>query len=680
MFFMLIVVQIMKTNPISPFPHKGLLDMMHGLTHGVIAAVFILSGLNGDTARGQESARGNDTQGAEVLTRGPVHEAFAGIVSFNPEPGDIVEKAPPAAIEELPPEERPEGDHITWIPGYWAWDDERNDFLWISGTWRALPPGRQWIAGYWAKADNGYQWISGYWADATVQETTYLPKPPVTVETGPNVKAPSRDYGWTPGSWVWHTERYAWRPGYWVEGRSDWDWIPAHYVWTPRGYVFVDGYWDYGISRRGVLFAPVYIQSGSYSRPGYSYSPFVAINLLAFMENIFLRPRYHHYYFGDYYDSRYEKRGYYSPFVFQSNRYGYDSVYSHQRWQHRKDRDWERNFETSYQYRRDHESARPPRTWVAQMGLSPDAQQPASRMARSFDQMARAKDGPVRFQKVPGKERQKLAQLGHDIQRSRDGRRMLETRVSEATEGKSGQEIKPTRVKLPKSPIVGKPASSLDRKLAPPKPQRTPVLTPKVEPKSPETDHESDADKTRPKGKPENDKSQQKPSRGRNDVTPPEKVKQPEPEPKVTEPKEKPESKIKEPKEKSEPKVKDLKEKHERRQEPREPDVRKEPAKEQEQATTGRTQIPSRGKAGPPAKPREEPQRPSAKSERKVKSQPQRPEKDEEPAKTRRSSPLKTKFTEKPQKETEKPRGKGGSSTEEDDEKSAEKNSRKGPR
>ena len=42
-------------------------------------------------------------QGVQVLTRGPVHEAFAGMVTYNPEPGIVVTKAPPAAIEEIPP-------------------------------------------------------------------------------------------------------------------------------------------------------------------------------------------------------------------------------------------------------------------------------------------------------------------------------------------------------------------------------------------------------------------------------------------------------------------------------------------------------------------------------------------------------------------------------------------------
>ena len=93
--------------------------------------------------------------GVQVLTRGPVHEAFAETVTFDPEPGIVVPKSPPAAIEELPPDQKPEGANVAWIPGYWAWDDERNDFLWVSGIWRDLPPGRQWVPGYWGQSEKG---------------------------------------------------------------------------------------------------------------------------------------------------------------------------------------------------------------------------------------------------------------------------------------------------------------------------------------------------------------------------------------------------------------------------------------------------------------------------------------------------------------------------------------------
>lgn len=83
-------------------------------------------------------------QGVEVLARGPIHEAFASLTS-EAAPSKPVPRKPPAPIEELPPEEKPDGD-VLWIGGYWAWDDDRNDFLWVSGTWRKAPP-RQAVGG-----------------------------------------------------------------------------------------------------------------------------------------------------------------------------------------------------------------------------------------------------------------------------------------------------------------------------------------------------------------------------------------------------------------------------------------------------------------------------------------------------------------------------------------------------
>jgi hypothetical protein len=416
-----------------------------------------------------------DEAGAEVLTRGPVHEAFAGVISYDSVPGIVVTAAPPTLIEEIPPGERPIGDDVTWIPGYWAWDDERNDFLWISGIWRALPPGREWIVGYWGDTTEGYQWTSGYWADVTTTETTYLPAPPRSVEEGPNIAAPSRNHGWTPGCWIWSQERYAWSPGYWAEGRSDWDWIPAHYVWTRRGYVFVDGYWDHTVQRRGVLFAPVYFDRDVYTRPSYSYSPSVVINLATFVSHLFLRPRYDHYYFGDYYAPRYQENGYYSSFSYQSSRRGYDPVYAHQRWENRDDRDWERSQERDYQFRRDDESARPPRTWAAQRLMDNgrgDVRQNRSMMATSLNQMSKREGSSTRFQSVAQEDRQALAQRGKEVQKSRDERRVLESKNTNGP--REGGQSKALRVPSAKSPIAAKARKDRGKKDSPPEPQRAP--------------------------------------------------------------------------------------------------------------------------------------------------------------------------------------------------------------
>jgi hypothetical protein len=499
---------------------------------GCLAAVLVvIIGISWDMAICRAQQPNNDVPGAQVLTRGPVHEAFAGMVTFNPEPGIVVTKPPPDVIEEVPPEERPEGANVAWIPGYWAWDDERSDFVWVSGTWRALPPGREWMAGYWGKTTQGYQWISGYWADATARETTYLPPPPATVEVGPNIAAPSMDYGWTPGCWIWYQGRYAWRPGYWALGRADWDWMPAHYVWTPRGYIFVGGFWDYPVERRGLLFAPVYFESGVYSRRGYYYSPTIVIDLAVFTDHLFLRPHYQHYYFGDYYAASYYQGGFYASFSFQSSRYGYDPIYSHQRWEHRQDREWERRVEASYQYRRDHETARPPRTWAAQRIINPrtaESQQNRVLVATSIDQLVKRKESPMRFQPVARDERQKLVQRGQEVQKSRDQRRTLEAKVVDTSVRKPGGVFEPAKVKLPRSPIVAKPANQLGRNLTPPKAQQAPKPDLKFQPKSEPPGRQPNVDRSNPQSQPRKPEPEKKPTPGRSEVAPRERQVQPE--------------------------------------------------------------------------------------------------------------------------------------------------------
>lgn len=539
------------------FSNRGRVFPARRTAQGYLSAGLIaLIGIGGDLALGQAQSPGDDVPGAEVLTRGPVHEAFAGMVTFNPEPGVVISKAPPDVIEEVPPEERPAGDNVSWIPGYWAWDDERSDFLWISGTWRALPPGREWLAGYWAQTAQGHQWISGYWADATVRETTYLPPPPATVEVGPNIASPSEDYGWTPGCWIWYQGRYAWRPGYWAQGRADWDWIPAHYVWTPRGHIFVGGYWDYSVERRGILFAPVYFAPVVYARRGYHYSPTIVISLGVFNDHLFLRPRYHHYYFGDYYAPSYHQVGFYASFSFQSSRHGYDPFYSRQRWEHRGDRDWEHRAQASYQHRRDHETDRPPRTWAAQRNIRPDTtatQRNRMPLATPIDQLATRKDSPMRFQPVAREERQQLAQRGQEVQKSREQRRTIEARAVEPTiptpgrsieptsrtpgrsfeptartPGRStepaaqapGRSIEPAKVQTPRSPIVARPASQLGRDQTPPEAQQAPKPDLKVQPKAEPATRQPGGDRSNPRPQPRRPESDGRPTRGRSEAAP----------------------------------------------------------------------------------------------------------------------------------------------------------------
>lgn len=414
-----------------------------------------------------------DAAGEQVLTRGPVHEAFAGVISYHPEAGIPVAKEPPEAVEEVPPGEKPEGENVTWIPGYWAWDDERNDFLWVSGIWRALPPGRQWVPGYWGKSGDDYRWTSGYWADTAATTTTYLPvAPPATLEAGPNIAAPSQDMVWIPGCWVWARRHYAWSPGYWTAAQADWEWSPDYYVWTPRGWVFVDGYWDYSVERRGVLFAPVYFEPRWREHRDYRYSPRIVIDLAVLPNHLFLRTRDQHYYFGDYYAASYSSRGFYASFAYQSHGYGYDPIYAHQRWEHREDKDWEKHFESRYQNRRDHENVRPVRTWAAQKSAPKIAAHDENKpVAMPYEQLSRRPDPQRRFQPVAADEEKRLGQRGQEVKKSREGRRNLEANPRNHVGQKAQSDGEPATLELPRSPIVSKPVVPENgRDRAPPRP------------------------------------------------------------------------------------------------------------------------------------------------------------------------------------------------------------------
>jgi len=254
--------------------------------------------------KGPGEPAGDDSH--DVLTRGPIHEAFAEQYNSDPAEGLVIAKAPPEPIDEVPPETMPEGNNIQWVPGYWGWDDERSDFIWISGLWRDIPPGQRWVPGYWNQADAGYQWVSGFWTGTESAELDYRPQPPASLEQGPNIAAPTEDQFWVPGVWTYVDTDYRWRPGYWAPAYDDWVWVPDRWVWTPYGFVFCAGYYDYRLPVRAVAFAPVYFSHVHWwhyhRRP---YCPSVVLDCGPLTMHWFVRPNYCHYYFGDYYADTY---------------------------------------------------------------------------------------------------------------------------------------------------------------------------------------------------------------------------------------------------------------------------------------------------------------------------------------------------------------------------------------
>ncbi len=304
--------------------------------------------------------------GAEVQASGPIHEAYAKPVAASPEPEPLVAKKPPEAIEELPPDQKPEGANVQWIPGYWSWDEDTSDFIWVSGFWRDTPPGRHWLPGHWQEVDKGWMWVAGYWAPENQTDVNYLPAPPPAEEAGPSTPAPDDTSTYVPGLWVYSSNRYLWRPGHWIPFRAGWVWNPATYIWTPTGYLFVDGYWDHPFGERGLLFAPVRFGAAWWAGARRSFTPSFVVQADFLFGAMFVGPRSHHYFFGNYFEDRFVKRGFVAWPDYRIGKTAFDPNFSYLRLQHRADPKWEAGVHELYRARFAGEVPRPPRTWAEQ--------------------------------------------------------------------------------------------------------------------------------------------------------------------------------------------------------------------------------------------------------------------------------------------------------------------------
>jgi hypothetical protein len=306
---------------------------MFGNARGLWAVLLALSIVHFQEALAQESAAVPATPDFEVLTRGPVHEAFAQPFDLKPEPGPAVPKEPPPAVPEEPPEERPQGDNVRWIGGYWAWDADRNDFIWVSGTYRNAPPGRQFIPGHWVNTAEGWRWVAGFWAPENQSEIPYAEQPPAPLDTQPSLPPPDDNSTYVPGYWFYRDSTFIWRPGFYTAFRPGRIWIAPRYIWTPAGYIYGDGYWDYPLEDRGLLFAPVWFHRPLWRTAGWFYRPAFVVGANALLDSLFRR--HHHYYFGNYYGPAYARLGF-QPWFGR----GYDPLFNYYRWTHRGNPNW----------------------------------------------------------------------------------------------------------------------------------------------------------------------------------------------------------------------------------------------------------------------------------------------------------------------------------------------------
>ncbi len=249
--------------------------------------------------------------GVKVAEKGPIHEAFAQPGAETRGKEITAPKAPPPPITEVPPDSKPEGANVKWIPGYWQWDEHKNDFLWVSGFYRNIPPNREWEPGKWAAKDGKNIYVPGFWhpTDSNSWKAN-LPEPPKSIESGPSTPNDNPDAMWVPGGWEYRNNQFVWRAGYWAAPYRDMMWQPSQYVFNGDSYYFVPGYWDYPLENRGLLNAPVYIDPQFAQNPNWSFTPQFGIGVGGpngwgnggLFDSMYAGPNYNNYYYGNYGD------------------------------------------------------------------------------------------------------------------------------------------------------------------------------------------------------------------------------------------------------------------------------------------------------------------------------------------------------------------------------------------
>jgi hypothetical protein len=374
----------------------------------------------------------------------------------------------------VPPDQKPAGQNIQWIPGYWSWDVSRRDYLWVSGIWREPPPNSQWVPGYWHQVQGGYQWVPGTWMPVSTaqgsSQPSYLPPPPQSLEAGPNSPQPSPNVTWTPGYWSWQGSSYAWRPGFWSAVQANWIWMPAHYVWTPSGYLFIPGFWDVPIANRGLLFAPVYYSQPVYTQPRFVFTPSISIVGSAVTANLFVQPATNQYLFGDFYAQNFVSLGItpWFSFTFATGQPAFfDPIFSYYAVINvRQNPAWVTEVRRTYVLRRDNVAMRPPHTYIEQTRLI-ERNVSITRnvtvvdhheMAMPLSKLAADPKG-MRMVRVSEAERQQLHQQVAQLHQFREQRLAQEREGARARAGGGAEASRPRPMNLPHSPIAAHPTA-----------------------------------------------------------------------------------------------------------------------------------------------------------------------------------------------------------------------------
>ena len=225
---------------------------------------------------------------------------------------------------------------------------------------------------------------------------------------------------------------------------------------------------------RGVLFAPVHFRRNVWASPGYYYTPSIVVSLNLFTDHLWVRPRCNHYYFGDYYAPRYADLGFYAGYSWHRHRRGYDPIWAYDRWEHRRDRDWERRYEDNFNFFRNNDRFRPPHTWAAMRGLGNERLEGGRNrlFASSFASMVNNPDRRQQFRSLDREGRDRFVAQSREMRDFGRQRRNLEaTKIAAADRAQNAEDRNKGvfREKLRRSPVAGREAVQFAKNEGPPK-------------------------------------------------------------------------------------------------------------------------------------------------------------------------------------------------------------------
>ena len=300
----------------------------------VIVSLTLAKRADGDEVPPPPTPGSNATATAdpnvEVMTRGPVHEAYAVPVSAGQTAGVIVPKQPPAPIEEVPPDMKPEGAERRLDSRLLELGRRTQGFHLgqrrVARAAARLPLDARLLAGGAGPGvPVGFRLLD---AGPCAKKRPIMPSRHKASRPGPPVRRPARTISGSPAT---------------GNGRGPLC-LAARLLGGAASPIgsgcrrLITGVRGAGSmclaigiirwSAAGWSFRP------SISRPVAVYRPAVCLDVGVFSFSLFCRPGYGHYYFGDYYDDRYVAFGIRPWFYFNSPRYGYDPLFGYYRWYH----------------------------------------------------------------------------------------------------------------------------------------------------------------------------------------------------------------------------------------------------------------------------------------------------------------------------------------------------------